>query len=119
MTALPECLDCGTCCFSRLETYVRVSGDDYARLGDGAGELVRFDENRAYMRMIDGHCGALEVDARSSRLVCGTYATRPDACRELVRGSGACLGEIDTKHERPLLALGRARLGPLVPLLPH
>jgi len=108
MSEVPECLACGTCCFSRLETYVRVSGADHARLGDRAGELVWFDGNRAYMRMVHGHCGALDIDVRSGQLVCGTYLTRPQVCRDLARGSPACLGEIETKHERPLLALGRA-----------
>lgn len=108
MAEVPECLDCGTCCFSRLETYVRVSGDDHARLGDRADELVWFEGNRAYMRMVDGHCGALGIDVGSGQLVCGTYATRPQTCRDLARGSPACLGELETKQERPLLALGRA-----------
>jgi hypothetical protein len=57
--------------------------------------------------MIDGHCGALAIDIVSGRFVCGAYETRPQACRDLERGSGACLGEIATKSERPLLALAR------------
>ena len=109
MSEIAECLDCGTCCFSRLDTYVRVSGDDYARLGDRAVELVRFDGNRAYVRMSDGHCGALDVDSASGHFFCSAYATRPQTCRDLERGSPACLGELATKHERPLLALGLAR----------
>jgi Fe-S-cluster containining protein len=101
----PECLRCGACCFSTLETYVRVSGDDHARLGDAAESLVRFDGHRAYMRMVDGHCAALVVDARSGRFVCSMYEARPDTCRDLARGSPACAGERETKRERPLLAL--------------
>ncbi len=107
MLPVPECLACGACCFSRLETYVRVTGDDHARLGERADELVRFDGNRAYMRMIDGHCAALRVEISSGELFCSTYLTRPDACRDLARGSGACLGELEAKRDRPLLALGR------------
>jgi uncharacterized protein len=103
MPSVPECLQCGTCCFSRLENYVRVSGDDYARLGERVDELVRFDGNRAYMRMVDGRCGALDVDPRSSQFSCTSYASRPQTCRDLVRGSGACLGELETKRLRPLL----------------
>lgn len=106
---IPECLDCGVCCFSTLDTYVTVSGDDYARLGDAAAALVRFDGIRAYMQMRDGHCGALVVDVVSGRFVCGAYAERPQTCRDLARGSGACRGELTTKGDRPLLALGRAR----------
>lgn len=106
---LPACLACGTCCFSLLDTFVRVSGDDYARLGDRAESLVRFDGNRAYMRMSDGHCGALVIDARSGQFVCAVYETRPDVCRDLERGSGACLAERDAKAERPLQARNRAK----------
>ena len=106
MTPVPECLACGVCCFSQLETYVRVSGDDHARLGARSDELVTFDGHRAYMRMVDGHCAALLVES-SGQLVCSAYDTRPQTCRDLARGSGACLGEIATKRERPLIALKR------------
>lgn len=108
---VPACLACGACCFSRLATYVRVSGDDYARLGERADELAHFGDtdNRAYMRMVDGHCAALVVDGAAGELVCNAYETRPDACRDLTRGLGACLGELEMKAERPLLALARAR----------
>ncbi|MGD0527380.1 MAG: YkgJ family cysteine cluster protein [Polyangiaceae bacterium] len=104
---VPECLACGVCCFSRLETYVQVTGDDHERLGERADELVRFDGNRAYMRMADGHCAALRIDKGSRELVCSAYDTRPQTCRDLARGSGACRGELATKRRRPLLALGR------------
>jgi hypothetical protein len=40
MSSAPECLACGTCCFSNLEMYVRVSGDDHARLAERAEELA-------------------------------------------------------------------------------
>lgn len=108
---VPECLACGACCFSRLETYVRVTGDDHARLGDRADPLVRFDGNRAYMRMVDGHCAALGIEKGAGQFVCTVYEARPQTCRDLTRGSGACLGEIATKHERPLLALGVPKPG--------
>jgi hypothetical protein len=85
---------------------VRVTGDDHARLGDRSEELVRFEGNRAYMRMVDGHCAALRVEKASGQLVCSAYATRPQTCRDLARDSGACRGEIDSKRERPLIALG-------------
>lgn len=107
MSPTPECLACGACCFSRLETYVRVTGDDHVRLGDAAEALVRFDGNRAYMHMIDGHCAALRIDKIAGELFCSAYETRPQTCRDLARGSGACKGEIATKQDRPLLALVR------------
>ena len=106
MPPVPACLECGACCFSQLDTYVRVSGSDHARLGVRAGELVRFDGNRAYMKMVDGHCAALCIERASGRLVCEAYELRPQICRDLARGSPACLGEIATKRERPRLALG-------------
>jgi Fe-S-cluster containining protein len=114
----PACLTCGACCFSRLETYVRVTGDDHERLGDRTDELVRFEGNRAYMRMVDGHCAALLVEEISGQLFCSAYETRPETCRDLARDSGACLGEIESKHERPLIALAAAKSGCIV-ALPH
>jgi hypothetical protein len=76
-------------------------------MDDRARALTHFLGNRCYMRLEDGHCAALEVDARQRRFVCGIYEMRPDACRSLERGSGACRGEIATKAERPLLAVSR------------
>jgi len=84
-----------------------VTGDDHARLSDRADDLVAFDGNRAHMRMEEGHCAALRLDVATRSFVCSAYATRPDACRDLARDSGACHGELSTKWERPLLALGR------------
>jgi Fe-S-cluster containining protein len=99
-----DCLSCGTCCFSELDAYVRVTGEDHARLGDRAGDLVRFIGNRAYMRMEDGHCAALRIEASRAergRFVCDVYDARPAICRELERGSPQCEGEIATKQDRP------------------
>ncbi len=106
------CLECGTCCFSNLETSVRVTGDDYARLGDATDRFVHFVGNRAYMRLADGHCAALRVELEG-RFVCTVYATRPDACRDLERASPNCQGELFTKkgraHERLIELRRRAR----------
>jgi uncharacterized protein len=112
MAQVPECQACGTCCFSQLTTFVRVSGDDYARLAERSEALVSFDGVNAYMRMVDGHCSALEIEPRSGQFVCTVYATRPQICRDLARGSGACLGEREAKAERPLLALRLAAAQP-------
>ncbi len=103
------CLECGTCCFSQLVEFVRVSGADYARLAERATELVSFDGVHAHMRMLDGHCAALELQPSTGRFVCNAYALRPQVCRDLERESAACLGERDAKAERPLIALRRAR----------
>lgn len=66
---------------------------------------MSFDGNRAYMRMVDGHCSALAIEVGTGEFVCTAYTTRPQVCRDLERGSPACAGERDTKAERPLLAL--------------
>jgi hypothetical protein len=103
VTALvaPQCLGCGACCFSKLETYASVTGFDYARLGDCADDLTVFVGNRCYMRMLDGHCASLVVDRATRRFVCSVYETRPAVCRDLARSSPACQGEIYEKGERP------------------
>ena len=106
MQSVPECLSCGTCCFSDLPSYVRVTGDDHERLGELSQTLVYFDGYRASMRMKDGHCAALEID-QSGRFFCSVYAVRPETCRTLERGSSACEGERATKAHRPLLAVER------------
>jgi uncharacterized protein len=105
---LPPCLECGTCCFSNLETSVRVTGDDYERLGAAAEELVHFVGNRAYMRLADGHCAALRIELEG-RFVCTVYEARPDACRELERGSPQCAAELYTKAGRAQARLVQLR----------
>lgn len=86
-----------------------VTGDDHARLAALADELVWFDGTHAYMRMVDGHCSALRIDARTATFICTAYEQRPQVCRDLARASGHCLGEREAKSERPLLALRRSR----------
>jgi Fe-S-cluster containining protein len=105
--AVPECLACGTCCFSTLDRYVPIDGDDHARLGDAAESWVTWIGNRAYMRMEDGHCAALRIDADARRFVCTIYDARPRTCRDLARGSPECAGERATKSERPAVFLRR------------
>ena len=100
MTA-PPCLGCGSCCFSKLDTYVRVHGDDHVRLGDRVDELTVFIGNRCYMKMVDGHCAALLIDLDTRSFVCSAYAKRPEICRTLQRSSGECAAEIHEKGERP------------------
>jgi hypothetical protein len=93
---------------------VRVTGDDYERLGSSAPELVHFVGNRAYMRLAQGHCAALRVEL-AGRFVCTVYETRPDACRDLERGSPPCAGELFTKAGRAaarLVELRRTRTSP-------
>lgn len=100
---IPDCQSCGACCFSPSERYVRVHGADYARLGDDAEALVRWEDNHAYMRMAGGRCAALVIE--NGRFSCSIYARRPQACRDLERGSPACEGERWQKARTALDAL--------------
>lgn len=109
---VPECLNCGCCCFSELAAYVRVTGEDYARLGEQAERWVEFDGFRAHLRMRDGHCSALSIRGAAAGIesgaqyFCEIYDQRPTTCRELERGSMECRAERHEKHDRP----ERARL---------
>jgi hypothetical protein len=98
-------MQCGTCCFSTSPEYVRVTGDDYARLGERAADLTVFVGIRAFMAMSEGHCAALTIDAENGRFICDAYEDRPAACRDLEEGSRECEGELMTKSERPKAAL--------------
>lgn len=103
----PECQTCGACCFSGALRYVRVTGADYARLGDRAEALVHFIGNQAFMRMLTYHCAALEFDDHTGRFSCSAYEERPAACRELQSGSSACHGEKTAKAELVQLTIAR------------
>lgn len=97
------CLACGVCCCSLLPTYVRLSGEDWTRLGDDAERVAHFIGHRAYMKMTAGHCAALQVRPGADggrEYFCTVYDRRPQICRELARGSPECLGEIATKGGR-------------------
>ena len=89
-----------------------MSGSDYARLGDHVDEYVAFDGARAFMVMTHGHCAALRIDA--GRFTCAVYEWRPETCRTLARNSRECEGELESKRERPLIALRRKERGDLV-----
>jgi len=107
---VPEsCLVCGACCIADLPEYVRVHGDDYARLGDAAEEWTTWSGNRCFMRMEDGHCAALEVDAETGEVPCRIYPLRPTPCRAFERGSPQCLGELTTKADRARALREKAR----------
>lgn len=99
----PDCRRCGVCCFSASAEYVWVRGEDWSRLGAEAERLAHFIGHRAFMRMRDGHCTALEVrhDATGEADHCCTiYERRPQICRDLARGSPECEGERATKPEQ-------------------
>jgi Fe-S-cluster containining protein len=112
-----DCMRCAACCFSDSPRHARVSGDDYQRLGEDAEELVTWIENLAFMRIervtsaSDIHkCVALAIDPAAGTFACSIYERRPEVCRDLARGGGACRGELATKADRPrraLVVLGR------------
>jgi hypothetical protein len=90
-----------------LETYVRVDGVDWSRLGADAERLAHFIGNRAYMRMQAGRCAALDIRANATgrrEFFCTIYAQRPQVCRDLARGSPACEGELLAKGGRTAIA---------------
>lgn len=111
MTTPSDCLRCGVCCFSPAENYVPVTGADWSRLGEEAERLAHFVGIRAFMRMRDGHCAALEVRRPAegaAEFFCTMYERRPQVCRDLGRGSPQCAGEIATKGGLPGVAAKRA-----------
>lgn len=102
MSDSAACLRCGVCCFSPSDTYVRVTGDDWSRLGTDAERIAHFIGTRAYMRMSDSHCAALEIRrtaAGDPEYFCTLYDRRPQVCRDLARGSPQCEGEIAVKGD--------------------
>ena len=105
-SALPipaACRACGVCCFSRAADYVRVTGDDWTRLGDRADRYAHFIGHRAFLRMQDGHCAALAVQPAAGGgldFFCTIYEHRPQTCRDLGRGSPECAGELAAKAAR-------------------
>lgn len=100
---------CGACCFSETPRHARVTGDDHERLGDDAERLVAFIGNQAFMKLAgeEGaqHCAALLIDRAAGTFTCSVYERRPQVCRDLERGSGACEGERAAKGARTKRAL--------------
>jgi uncharacterized protein len=80
--------------------FVRVTGDDWKRLGDRADEIAQFIGNRAFMRMNAGRCVALDHRTNEDGapdFFCTIYEHRPQVCRDLARGSAECDGERELK----------------------
>jgi hypothetical protein len=91
-----DCRSCGACCFSGSPTYVPVTGADWQRLGPLAEMYAHFIGHRAFMRMEEDHCAALEMRLRpdgTTEFSCNVYDRRPEICRELERGSPQCEAE--------------------------
>ncbi len=112
MPSPPVCQKCGVCCFSQSEQFVRVTGDDWTRLGEAAEGVAHFigPGYRAFMKMRGGHCAALDLRTTAegaSEFFCTVYERRPQVCRDLARGSPECAGELALKAARP----GRCGVG--------
>jgi Fe-S-cluster containining protein len=88
-----------------MTEYIRVFGVDRDRMGDIAARYTALVGNQLFMRMGEGRCAALQIDPVRRRFSCGIYEVRPDTCRSLVAGTGACLAEIHAKSDRALQAL--------------
>jgi uncharacterized protein len=107
-----DCQRCGACCFG-TSRHVRVDGADYARLGEDAEALVEWIGARAFLRLdrsvspegpapcaqLRGVGSGREVGARSP-FACTIYERRPTPCRELERGSPACIAVLDAVRAR-------------------
>lgn len=112
-SAVPaDCRTCGVCCYSDSAEYVWVTGFDWTELGPEADTLAQFIGNRAFMRMRDGHCTALQVTRAAdgtTAFFCTIYERRPEICRALGRGSPECLGELETKSAAVARAVGTGK----------
>ena len=102
-----DCRPCGRCCFDERAAYIPVFGVDLDRMGDRARSLVVEGRDHRSMRFDEGRCAALVIDPARRTFSCGIYDERPDVCRALARGSGACLEAWTEKAGRPDVALGR------------
>ena len=104
-----DCRTCGRCCFDHRASYIRVFEVDHDRMGPHARSLTREADGVRVMRFDDGRCGALVVDPALETYSCGIYEDRPDACRALARGSGACKEAWTDKAGAAHVALDRLR----------
>jgi Fe-S-cluster containining protein len=95
---LPECTECGHCCFFDDPRYVMLFEGDFERLGARADELTVEIAGRVFMRSREGHCIALRQDGE--RWLCSIYEQRPFLCRDFQRGCDTCHDVVREKHPR-------------------
>jgi Fe-S-cluster containining protein len=94
-----------------------VTGADYERIGEDAESVVTWLGNEAFMRLAGGthgtssprHCIALTANLMTGVFGCSIYERRPQVCRDVERGQGACRFELETKGDRPPRSLALAR----------
>ncbi len=94
---MPECTDCGACCFNEHYAYVRVFAVDVERMDGRALAFTHVVDGQRYMRFENGRCMALGLDPQAGRVACTIHPQRPDVCRWLERGSGECRSQIAAK----------------------
>jgi Fe-S-cluster containining protein len=95
-----DCRECGACCFSTSDTYVAVTARDKDRLGEKAEQVTQKIGEASFLKMKEGRCA--ELQHRGGDWICGIYKIRPDACRQLERGSPDCLAERALKRRTAL-----------------
>jgi uncharacterized protein len=132
---VPDCITCGRCCFTVNEDYIELDEDDWERLDERARALVsevvdgpwlpEDPENsaappgwvawaaaqptrlRRFMRLEDGHCAALSLDAAKGLYLCSIYEQRPYVCRHaLMPGWKHCH---DQRRDKELVAIEALR----------
>ena len=82
---------------------MRVTGEDWSRLGEAAERVAHFIGHRAYMKMSGERCVALDLRRSAEgkpEFFCTVYEQRPQICRDLERGSAQCAGECLAKRGR-------------------
>ncbi len=104
---MPECTDCGACCFNEHPDYIRVFVVDYERMDDRALAFTTVRNGARFLRFEKGRCSALGIDLVTNRVGCSIYGMRPDVCRWLERGSGECRSQLAAKWPARERAFGR------------
>lgn len=104
---VPDCQDCGACCFGAWREHVLLFARDVERFAPDERErlLDAFPGPSVFMKMEDRlargtgllHCVALE--RRDGRFSCSVYERRPDACRAFERGASGCRAVIEERGE--------------------
>lgn len=100
-----DCRECGACCFSTSDSYVTITLDDKARLGQAAEDVTTDIDGGCFLKMEGGHCAQLQH--LGGDWVCKIYRKRPSACRQLERGSPECLAERALKRHTALVTSKR------------
>jgi Fe-S-cluster containining protein len=77
---------------------VRVSGADYQRLGDAAPRVTQFIGNRCHILLLERRCVALSLGLDGRHCGCSLYASRPEPCRVLERGSVECVAVLERER---------------------